>query len=221
MKQLCILIILLFVANLSSAQEDEKNKKDDDYVDIGTKPRRDMETFSKDSYKNGIFLAATADYGRIEKANTYYPGGKLAYIINGIVELGVKVNGLHSQVENDIFKYDSADLNGGYGGLHIGLVLKPYKKVHVTFPVMIGWGDVAYSSEELKTQQPGQFPFVYSSDNFIAGQLGSNAVFNISKNFQIEGGLKYTLSEKIELERVESFTLNGLSGGIGLRFGIF
>jgi len=93
---------------------------------------------------------------------------------------------------------DDVNFTGGYGGLHLA----------------------GYYEQDLKDPQIGERK-ADDWDEIFAGEVGANAVFNIAKHFQVEAGASYIITSDIELDRVETFDLNGIIGGIGLRFGLF
>jgi len=210
-----VLAFMIAIATSTQAQEEKP------YIEIGDKnSSTDIQTFSDGPFANGVYLGITTHYGNIEKKNSLFAGGKLAYVASRNLEVGVRGNGLFTKQDNIEFMDDNLNFTGGYGGLHVAAVLQPAKRVHLSFPVLIGGGAVGYYEQDLKNPQVGERK-VDDWDEIFAGEAGVNAVFNIAKHFQVEAGASYVITSEVELDRVETFDLNGILGGIGLRFGLF
>ena len=50
---------------------------------------------------------------------------------------------------------------------------------------------------------------------------GVSALFNISRYLQIEAGVKYRFSSRINLPPTRTVNINGFSAGIGIKVGVF
>lgn len=50
---------------------------------------------------------------------------------------------------------------------------------------------------------------------------GMSVLFNISRYLQLEAGIKYRFSSKLDLEFNPLSRINGFSGGVGIKVGVF
>ena len=191
-----------------------------DYIDIGPDYRpQELETFQKVRQPNGGFMSFNVNYGQIENENAIYTGGKIAYIMNRVFEIGLAGTGFFSEMDHPQFSNQRIDVFGGYGGLHLAPVLMPVKRVHVAFPILIGAGAVGF--EEDYFNSPGYWNYERDWDEIFVGQIGANVVFNVTRFFQVEVGAQYLRTTEIHLDNLPDLSLNGFSGGFGLRFGWF
>lgn len=210
-----LLNTFIFLCLVASAQNDS------DYIEIGNdRSQSPIETFQKADSHHGWVIAVRAHYGQIEKENALFGGVTLAYIMNHSLEIGLAGNGFYSMQDNNLLpNTDKLDLVGGYGGLHINPIIKPLKKVHIAFPILLGVGSVGYTDTSDR-----QGPFERNNDEFdeiFVGQIGANLVFNISRAFQVEVGINYLKTTDIELAQQPDLSIDGITGGFGFRFGRF
>lgn len=214
MKNLLSVLFLLITISIF-AQTDTI-----DYIDIGPDYRpQELETFQKVRQPNGGFISVNVNYGLIENENALYSGGKIAYIMNRVFEVGLAGQGFYSEMDHPIFNSERIDIFGGYGGLHMAPVIMPIKRIHFAFPILIGAGAVGY--EEDFFNSPGHFSYEREWDEIFVAQVGANVVFNITRFFQIEAGVQYLRTTDINIQELPDLDLNGFSGGFGLRFGWF
>lgn len=216
MKILSIVLAILISCIGLHAQGDTT-----DYIDIGTDYRESpLETFHKGSTHHGWLVGLTAHYGQIESENAAFGGVKLAYIMNHSLEAGFAGVSFYSQLKNDDLDNGEVDIAGGYGGLHLAPVIRPIKKVHIAFPIMLGAGAVGYDEWN---RRPGNSGFEFNDDwdEIFIAQVGANVVFNITKFFQVELGVNYLKTTDIELDKINNLSIDGFTGGFGFRFGRF
>lgn len=210
------IICTLFICSSSLfAQQDST-----DYIDIGAGyDDRQIETFQQKKFHNGGYASLDFRYGQIENENALFAGGKVAYIMNRTLEVGLAGMGFITEQKNAAFEGNTLALGGGYGGLHLAAVIQPIKKVHFSIPVLLGAGAIGYDDEISGTQ--GRPIQVDDWDEIFVAQVGANVVFNVTSFFQAEIGVHYLHTTEIELEHVPGLEINGLNGGFSLRFGRF
>lgn len=202
------ILVLLFlgISILGFAQEDEE------YVEFN----------DRNNVVHGVYLGLSMRYGEIDGADTYMGGFKIAYVANQQFEVGFEGNFIYS--DQDVFNTALSrreDLIGGYGGLHLEPIFFSKSRVNLSFPLLIGAGAIGVIDGNFNEDD---FEENLDEDDFDAvfvAEPGINALFNINRYLQIEAGVKYRFSSKIELANSPVERINGFSGGIGIKVGVF
>lgn len=205
-QKISFTILFLCISVLSFSQEDE------DYVEFN----------DRNSVVHGVYLGLTMRAGEINDAESFIGGLKIAYVANQQFEVGFEGNFIYSNqdyfnIEND----RTEDLIGAYGGLHLEPIFFSKSRVNLSFPILIGAGAIGqignnFNNEDFEEELTEEdFDFV-----FVA-EPGVSALFNISRYLQLEAGVKYRFSSKIDLANSPVNRINGFSGGLGIKVGVF
>lgn len=201
-----LLILISLVGVLGFAQEDEN------YLEFN----------DRNNVVHGVYLGLSMRYGQIEDADTYMGGFKIAYVANQQFEVGFEGNFIYS--DQDVFNTTLSrreDLIGGYGGLHLEPIFFSKSRVNLSFPLLIGGGAIGVIDARVNEQD---FEENLTEDDFdfvFVAEPGINALFNINRYLQIEAGIRYRLSSKLNLVNSPVERINGFSGGIGIKVGVF
>ena len=201
------LLLLFLVTLVIYAQDDEG-----DYITFND--RRNV--------VHGVYLGIGMGYGEIEGEDTYIGTFKVAYVANQQFEVGFLARGLYSR--QNIFNPrsgDNDDLFAGYAGFHLEPIFFGKSLVSLSFPVFIGGGAVGYVDRDIIDNEED---FDFEDDDLDAVfvlEPGVSALFNISRYVQLEAGVRYRFSSRIELTDSPIDRINGFSGGIGNKLGIF
>ncbi len=207
-NQKSIFTLLFFCLALSGFAQEE----DGDYVEFN----------DRNNVVHGVYLGFSMRAGEIDGQETYTGGLKVAYVANQQFEIGFSGNFIYS--DQDYFNTAAGrreDLIGGYGGLHLEPIFFSKSRVNLSFPLLIGAGAIGqignnFNNEDFEEELTEEdFDFV-----FVA-EPGVSALFNINRYLQIEAGVKYRLSSKIDLENSPVTRINGFSGGIVVKVGVF
>ncbi|MDB4293184.1 hypothetical protein N9954_07210 [Maribacter sp.] len=200
-------LLVLCMTYAGFAQEE-----DDDYV-----------TFNdRKNVVHGVYLGLSTRYGEIDGKDTYMGGLKIAYVANQQFEVGFEGNFIYS--DQDAFNSllsRSEDLIGAYGGLHLEPIFFSKSRVNLSFPLLIGAGGIGVIGDNFNDED---FEEELNEDDFDAVFIlepGVSALFNISRYLQIEAGVKYRFSSKINLANSPVDRINGFSAGIGVKVGVF
>lgn len=205
-QKISFTILFVCMAVFGFAQED------DDYVEFN----------DRNNVVHGVYVGLTMGYGEIDDQDTYRGGVKVAYVANQQFEVGFAANFLYS--EQDIFNTMSGrkeDLIAFYGGLHLEPIFFSKSRVNLSFPLLVGAGAVGYIGNDFNDED---FEEPLNQDDFDAvfvAEPGVNVLFNVSRYLQLEAGVKYRFSSKIELEPTTVDRINGFSAGIGIKVGVF
>ena len=199
-SQCALLLILLSMCTYIQAQETES----EDYIEFN----------DSKNVVHGVYLGLTFNYGEIDHKSTYMAGAKIAYVANKKLEVGF--TGVGFYLEDTLTQSPNGiDVFGAYGGLHLEPILFGNSAVSVSFPMLIGAGAASYSLSD--------FEYYYSEkwDHFFVFEPGLSILYNVSSYLQFEMGVKYRLTSDFELYPNSIENLQGFSGGIGLKIGVF
>ena len=176
--------------------------------------------------------ALMVEYAQIDGKDAAIVGGRGGWIINHRLALGLAGKGIASNLS---YPYDDAGqeytekyyLNGGYGGLLIEPILAPFSPVHVSFPVIIGAGGVAYSLKyKYQNNYDNNFWETIDASAFFIVEPGIELNLNLVKFMRISFGGYYRFTSGLNLEdpygdKAAKDILDGFSAGISLKFGKF
>ncbi len=171
---------------------------------------------------HGVYLGLSTYFGEIEGEDTYIGGLKVAYVADRQFEVGFMANILYS--EQNIFNprtNNNDDIVAVYGGLHLEPILFGKNRVSLSFPILIGGGGVGYVDHNAVVNDENVDLDDDDIDAVFVLEPGMNVLFNISRYVQLEAGFRYRMSSRIELAQSPVDRLNGFSGGIGVKLGVF
>ena len=192
---------------------------------LGFSQNQDEEYITFNDRKNvvhGVYLGLSTYFGEIDDKDTYIGGLKVAYVANRQFEVGFMANVLYS--EQDVFNprnRSNDDIIAVYGGLHLEPILFGKSKVSLSFPVLIGGGAVGYVNHDAIVQEEDVDLTEDDIDAVFILEPGMNVLFNISRYVQLEAGVRYRFTSEIELAESPLDRINGFSGGIGVKLGVF
>lgn len=182
--------------------------------------------------EHGAYGAINVEYGQIDNKDAVLVGGRGAWIINHRLALGLGGKGIASSLS---YPYTEADpqfkekyyINGGYGGLLIEPIIAPFSAVHISVPVIIGAGGVAYSLKyRYQNDWENNYWETIDASAFFVVEPGLEINLNLVKFMRISFGGYYRLTSGLSLEdpygaKADKDLLNGFSAGLSLKFGKF
>ncbi len=208
MKHLRIILLFMLVGyNFNSIAQKSK-----DYIEFN----------DRKNIVHGVYLGISTGYGEVENRDTYIAGLKIAYVANRKFEIGFVTKGMFSnQNISGVFSSNSADLGAVYSGVHLEPIFFSRAKINLSFPLLIGGGATGYintdwvDDEEAERYQEDQWDAVF------VVEPGVSILYNISRYVQLETGVKYRFSSKVELSPDIITRINGFSVGFGIKVGVF
>ncbi len=206
--QFVLLLVLLCCSSQLKAQEEEPK----DYIEFN----------DRKNVVHGVYLGLTAHYGELKSIPTYGFGFKMAYVANQQFEVGIAATVLQSDQEFITVQDVDNKLIGAYVGAHLEPIFFSKKRVNLSFPLFVGVGGIGYT-----TPREDDFDDEFIEDEFenvntiFVVEPGVSALFNISRYVQLEAGVKYRFTNKIDLATSPIKRLNGFSTGIGVKVGVF
>ena len=167
---------------------------------------------------HGVYLGLGFHYGTVDKADTYASSFKIAYVANQQFEIGFVGVGFYSDLNRLGLNTNERDLAGVYGGLHLEPILFGKSKVNLSFPILIGGGAVVLLDDDIDD-------VVIDDDDWepvFVVEPGINILYNINRYIQLEAGVKYRISSKVDFKpEYDLSNINGYSVGMGIKVGVF
>jgi len=211
-----ILAILISINICYSQSEEEKQKIKDD----------EIKTIFGRTRTNGGYGAFSITYSEIDRKNAIQFGGRGAWIIDHSLAIGFGGTGFLNDYQYDAILDENVNLAGGYGGLYIEPILAPRFPFHISFPIFLGVGAIAYTSDSYNDNHWDNY--IEDTDVYLIAEPGVELEFNILKYFRIALGAYYRYTSDVHLEYintgqpfVDKDVLHGLSMGITFKFGKF
>lgn len=179
------------------------------------------------SSRVGIWGGMSSQFTGIGEHEAVLFGIRGGIIMNGALTVGVAGYGISGYL-NDLW-YPNLDngkgayLDGGYGGLFIEPVFAPNLPVHISFPIIMGAGGVAYT----KSAVYNWYDHHYYNDTYIdyspffVFEPGVEVEMNLLKFVKFGVGASYRHTKGLNLIETSSTILNGYSAGFTLKVGIF
>ncbi|MDO8896815.1 MAG: hypothetical protein Q7V19_04125 [Bacteroidales bacterium] len=209
MKYLKIIIAFMLISHIAISQESN---------------RSDYRTVFGNSKKvsHGGYGALTFGIGQVDGSQAIFTGIKGGWLIDHRLTLGIAGTGFVNNLHIDYGPGSvSSGLSGGYGGLLIEPILAPFSPVHLTFPIIIGAGGIAYVDRYYWDNHSSYDPWVTDADAFFVFEPGIELEMNLLRFLRLSVGASYRLTSDIKMENAKSDALNGLAGSFSLKFGKF
>lgn len=141
-------------------------------------------------------------------------------IVNKQIMLGLGGYGFATNVDISSNATEDIDLEGGYGGLMLGLIIAPREIVHVTLPLFVGAGTFHRVDERFEFAQ--QITDVtLESSSFAVIEPGLQLEVNISKSVRLNFGASYRYIQGTSLSTIRDKDLSDFAGNVTLKVGKF
>jgi hypothetical protein len=221
MKKL-ILFNLILLAGLSIKAQNS------DTLKVLSKGRHqqnvEIQTLFSAGRGNGFYIGFHSGFSQINDYDAWDAGGRIAWIANHGLAIGFAGTGFATQPYRDALT-DNLKHNyvGGYGGFLIEPIVMPRSAVHLSFPVIIGAGGIAYSSFTEYNHQWNQQNEYYTDDvkAFFIVEPGIEAEINAVKWIRLAIGASYRFTQRVDLEGSKENPLDGFRLGFAVKFGKF
>lgn len=193
----------------STPEEKTNDRKNDDIQTI----------FSRDQV-NGGYFDLYLNYTQINDKDAIEIGSRIAYIIGHSFSIGVDGAGFITDIHTDEFNNDYL-LTGGYGGLLLEPIILPKFPVHISVPILLGGGAVAYAVTA--DDDVNEYMEVDNVDGFLLAKPGIEIELNITRFFRfcLNTHYRFTADLGTDTRMVTSRGLDGFSYGISFKLGKF
>lgn len=215
MKKAIFLIAVIFLGVNLFAQEENKN------------PQEYRTLFGGDEVSHGGYGGLSVNYTQFDGKDAVLVGARGAWVINHGIAIGIAGYGFANDMkyEKTINGYsDNYTLAGGYGGLLIEPIIGANWPVHVSIPVLIGAGGVAYVNQYWNSHYDDPYYPDYKTeeaDAYFVIEPGIEVEFNMVKFMRLAVGGYYRYTSDLDLADSRSDMLNGFSVGLTMKFGKF
>jgi len=175
MKKTVILSVwLILFSTISFSKESDSPKKNNKFKN----------KFSDHQWEYG-YLAFSIGYSNIDKQRAFIYGGKTELLVAHSIGFGVGGIGFFdfSHYDNTLQKH--VLLKGGYCGLYIEPILFPKLPVHLSFPLLLGAGEIVTQTWDMPTYE------YLNNEVFLIAEPAVELNLNITRYFSIALGASY------------------------------
>ena len=158
-----------------------------------------------------LYLNPTFEYSQIALQRTMIGGLGAGVIINKKISLGGVYNTTVTNI-NLPASIGTGKLKMAFEGVHFEYTVWPLQKVHLTFPLSVGAGQL---------QITGNTSAVTGSPNFIFAEPGMVIEANIHRYIKVGIGTTYRYTGSVTYGNLSSGDLSGFAAVISLKFGNF
>lgn len=225
-KSIILLICISLLAPALNAQEEQEYEQQQEQQQKQAQASNEFKTLFGDRHvSHGGYGALTINYSQIDSKDAILIGARGAWVIGHGFALGFAGNGFLNDYSWNpaIAGGRNVNLTGGYGGLLLEPIILPKFPVHISIPIVIGAGGIAYTS----TFNPYPYDyedfelFVEDAAAYFVVEPGVELEFNVVRFFRLAVGGYYRFTSDIRMYDTPEDVLNGWSVGITLKFGKF
>ncbi len=209
MKKILAITITLALFTGVYAQFDDEEYRDDEF-----------RTLFGNNTEIGGYGGFGMYYSEINGRDAINFNGRGAIILGHGIALGISGTGFVSDYVFDPVRGEDANLAGGYGGIFIEPILLPKYPVHISVPVTFGVGGIAYSYRYEYDEYDWDNQ-VEDTEVFLVVEPGVELEVNVTRFFRLAVGGYYRITSDLDLVQTQRDALNGFSGGITFKFGMF
>ena len=207
MKKLILIILTgLFITNMKSFAQD--NGSEVKYI-----------------FKNNTELKGFGSFemklSKIVDDTGLLLGGTGGVNVNKFLILGVGGYGIVTKTKvQGIIPDKPLSLYGGYGGVLLGFNIFPREVVHLSFPVLIGAGNI-YLVDETFFANSFDEDFTIERSTFFVAEPGILVEVNITNFFHLALGASYRLIDGLNMTNLSNDDISDWSGNLVFKFGSF
>ncbi len=177
--------------------------------------------FGDQNISHGGFGAITIQYSQINGKDALIMGGRGSWVMGHAFAFGIGGTGFINDYEYNPTLNQNANLAGGYGGLVLEPIIIGTWPVHVSLPILIGVGGIAYATSYNPYDWADPNYYVEDAVPFVVVEPGAELEFNVVRFFRISLGAYYRYTSDIQLAYTPTDVLNGFSYGVTFKFGKF
>jgi hypothetical protein len=186
-------------------------------ISINTIAQNEMQTLfgkSKNKIQSlGFYIAPDLSFGQFSGSFVAIAGNSVMLTVNEKFAIGATAFSTFRDNR-------TATTKGHFGGLKMEYTIKPDALVHVSFPLVVGAGNI-YSRENFNGyDRRGKYEdrFEFRRNGSFVVQPGVNVDANLFKYGKVFLGANYRLSANKSGYNAD---LSGFSSSLGLKFGVF
>lgn len=210
MRRFITIIALLLMTGTTFAQRDSSQST----YEIKT-------IFGKNKISHGGYGSFGLGYTNIAGQDGFTASGRGVWLIDHSFGLGFAGTGFSNDLYYDHNYGDQTfSLQGGYGGLYLEGIVFPRLPFHISFPVILGVGGVAYTHAYYWDDFDMNM-VVEDQDVFLVAEPGVEAELNLVRFIRLSAGVSYRFTSGVNIEGISQKVLNGYAFNVSLKFGKF
>ncbi len=227
MKKAITLIIcaslLIPVVRAQEENQDQNQNSSSSETDYSNDEFKTL--FGDRNVSHGGYGAFSMNYSQIDGKDAMVMGARGAWVIDHGFALGFAGYGFINDYSFNPSLAGGRNVNlaGGYGGLLMEPIIFAKFPVHLSIPILVGAGGIAYTS----TFNPYPYDyedfdlFVEDATGYFLIEPGIELEINVVRFFRLAIGGYYRFTSNIQLYDTPQDVLNGWSAGVTLKFGKF
>ena len=161
------------------------------------------------------FINPTYEFSQIALQNTYLAGIRAGVIINKKLTVGLVYNYTPKKITLPE-TLNSDELMMNWSGLHLEYTLWPLQKIHLTFPLSVGKGQMKITQATIITEQT-----LTGDPNFLFAEPGMMVEINIWKYVKLGIGTSFRFTRNVEYNSITKSDLSGFAAVTSVKFGFF
>jgi hypothetical protein len=148
---------------------------------------RQMKTLLGHDRGGGGYCSFSTGYSNINDLDAIMFGGRFSWMASHSLGIGMGATGFINEfhyepaIDKDVF------LTGGYGGLYVEPVLFPRLPVHLSFPVLLGFGGISFISVDDEFNEN----FLEDSKAFLLIEPAAEVELNLTRFLRLAVGASY------------------------------
>jgi hypothetical protein len=186
--------MLLLVSLISFSQEPEF-----EYY-----KNREMKTLLGHDRGGGGYCSFSTGYSNIDNMDAIMFGGRFSWMASHSMGIGLGATGFMNEfhyepsLDRDVF------LTGGYGGLYIEPILLPRLPVHLSFPVLLGFGGISFISVDNDFNEN----FLEDSKAFLLIEPAAEVELNLTRFLRLAIGASYRIPTPFDVGLPGSYSID-------------
>ena len=172
-------------------------------------------TLFQEGGDGGLFWGVSAKAGSLNSRDAIFLiGGETAWIFGKKLAVGFAGYGMYSDLDR-LEGFENNFLSGGYGGLFVEPIIGGNAMFHITFPMLVGVGNVTFDNFVNIPQDYLELDF------FLIAEPGIRLETNVAQFVKMGITGNYRFTTNASFRGSGENLLNGWSFGLFARFGLF
>lgn len=180
------------------------------------------------NFSHGGYGGLEFGYTPVAGRSAFLTGFQAAWVVDHTLELGIVAKGfVTNPIPDMLLDNQNYMYTGGYGGIHVAANIMGEKPINVSFPILIGAGEISYIRTGNITYYEDFYPESHYA--YFVIEPGVEVQLNMTRFFRISAGVSYRYTSDIYLlysntnaDQIASPSiLRGLNASIKFKFGKF
>lgn len=179
----------------------------------------------------GGYIGFSMGYTAIDSYNAASFSTRGGLVIGHALALGIGGSGFVSEYIDDSYQIQKGNVIGGYGGVFAEFIVLGKSPVHLSFPVLIGFGEMAFATWETNGGTYEEVNRIEDRSSFLVIEPGVELEFNVTKYFRMASYFTYRYTSDVDIipggvsgegaVALSPDVLNTYTAGIIFKFGKF